>query len=138
MTDPDLVLKKLARIESCLQDLHDLARPEDLTNDLREQRFVEHTLQIAIQSAIDAAAHVVADERLGEPRTQRELFDFLARAGWIEAKAVTPYQNFHHALRPLPSASLRPTTCTPRNGPLGSSKNERMPSEHHTCSSCAM
>ena len=84
MTDPDLVLKKLARIETCVQELRRLAEPMALGKDLREERFVEHTLQIAIQAAVDAAAHVVADERLGEPRTQRELFDLLRRAGWLE------------------------------------------------------
>jgi uncharacterized protein YutE (UPF0331/DUF86 family) len=29
------------------------------------------------------ASHVVSDRRLGEPRTNRELFDLLARDGWI-------------------------------------------------------
>jgi uncharacterized protein YutE (UPF0331/DUF86 family) len=51
--------------------------------DVREQRFVEHTLQIAIQATLDAASHVVSDARLGEPRTNRELFDLLARGDVI-------------------------------------------------------
>ena len=85
MTDPDLVLKKLARIETCIQELGRFGNPDALGRDVREQRFIEHTLQIAIQAAIDAAAHVVADERLGEARTQRELFDLLERAGWLPA-----------------------------------------------------
>ena len=84
MTDPDLVAKKLAVIETCIADLRRLARPSELRRDLREQRFVEHTLQIAIQAALDVASHIVSDERFGEPRTNRELFDLLERAGWIE------------------------------------------------------
>ena len=52
---------------------------------MREERFVEHTLQLAIQAALDAASHIVSDERLGEPRSNRELFSLLARAGWIDA-----------------------------------------------------
>ncbi len=44
-----------------------------MASDLREQRFVEHTLQIAIQAALDVASHIVSDRRLGEPRTNREL-----------------------------------------------------------------
>ncbi len=74
MTDPALVAKKLALIESCLSDLRRLARPDTLMSDVREQRFVEHTLQIAIQAALDVASHIVSDRRLGEPRTNRELF----------------------------------------------------------------
>lgn len=31
---------------------------------------------------------MVADERLGEARTQRELFDLLQRAGWLPAELV--------------------------------------------------
>ena len=57
MTDPDLVAKKLA--------------------------LIEHTLQIAIQAAMDVASHLVSDLRLGEPRTNRELFDLLARGNVI-------------------------------------------------------
>lgn len=84
MNDLPLVSKKLALIESCLSDLRRLAQPEALATDVREQRFVEHTLQLAIQAALDVASHIVSDRRLGEPRTNRELFDLLLRDGWIE------------------------------------------------------
>ncbi|HEY3119597.1 MAG TPA: DUF86 domain-containing protein [Vicinamibacteria bacterium] len=83
MTDPELIAKKLTLIETCVRELETLARPADIETDLLHERFVEHTLQIAIQAAIDAASHIVSDERLGEPRTNRELFDLLARAGAI-------------------------------------------------------
>jgi uncharacterized protein YutE (UPF0331/DUF86 family) len=83
VTDPELLAKKLAFIETCVGDLRRLARPEAIQSDLREERFVEHTLQIAIQAALDVASHIVSDERLGEPRTNRELFDLLARNGWV-------------------------------------------------------
>ena len=81
MTDPDLVAKKLALIETCVEQLRSLARPEALRTDVREERFVEHTLQVAIQAALDVASHIVSDHRLGEPETNRELFDLLVRAG---------------------------------------------------------
>ena len=77
MTDAALAAKKLAQIESCVSDLRRLARVEAIASDLREQRFVEHTLQIAIQAALDVASHIVSGRRLGEPRTNRELFDLL-------------------------------------------------------------
>lgn len=83
MTDLDLVAKKLALIETCVRELRTLARPEEIRGDVREERFVEHTLQIAIQAVLDVAAHIVSDERLGEPRTNRELFDLLERNGWV-------------------------------------------------------
>lgn len=83
MTDPQLVRKKLAAIESAVADLRRLARPDALALDVREERFVEHTLQIGIQAALDIASHIVADDRLGEPDTNRQLFDRLAGAAWI-------------------------------------------------------
>jgi uncharacterized protein YutE (UPF0331/DUF86 family) len=86
VTDPALVGKKLALIETCLSDLQRLARPDAIDTDVRELRFVEHTLQIAIQAALDVASHIVSDRRLGEPRTHRELFDLLQRDGWIDGR----------------------------------------------------
>lgn len=85
MTDPDLLAKKLAFIETCLAQLRELGRPEIVETDVRERRFIEHTLQIAIQAALDVASHIVSDARLGEPKTNKDLFALLAGAGWIDA-----------------------------------------------------
>lgn len=92
MTDPELLAKKLALVESCVADLRRLARPAELTHDVREQRFVERTLQLAIQAALDVASHIVSDRRLGEPRTNRELFDLLERDGWVTAPLAATLQ----------------------------------------------
>ena len=89
MTDPDLIAKKLALIETCVRELRTMARPDTLAEDIREQRFVEHTLQLAIQAALDAASHIVADERLGEPSTYRELFELLEKAGYVPRELAT-------------------------------------------------
>ena len=89
MTDRDLVLKKLALVETCVRELRALARPAELATDVVQERFVEHTLQIAIQAILDVASHVVSDERLGEPRTNRELVDLVERNGWLPADLAT-------------------------------------------------
>ena len=93
MTDPELLAKRLSVIETCVRELRELARPEAIATDVREARFVEHTLQIALQAALDAASHIVSDERLGEPRANRELFDRLERAGWIEPPLADSLRN---------------------------------------------
>lgn len=85
MIDADLVAKKLAMIETYVRELDELARPGALRTDVREERFVEHTLQIAIQAALDVASHIVSDRRLGEPRTNRELFSLLVRGKVLPA-----------------------------------------------------
>lgn len=92
MTDAELVAKKLAHIETCLHELRTLVRPDEIVTDLRAERFAEHTLQIAIQAAQDVASHIVSDERLGEPRTNRELFALLARHGWLGDELSTTMQ----------------------------------------------
>lgn len=84
MTDADLVAKKLALIETYVRELRTLAHPEQIALDVREERFVEHTLQIAVQAALDVASHIASDDRLGEPRTNQELFELLSRHGVIE------------------------------------------------------
>jgi uncharacterized protein YutE (UPF0331/DUF86 family) len=89
VTDAELVGGKLAEIETYLRELRSLARPTELAGDVRERRFVEHTLQVAIQAALDVASHVISDERLGEPRSNRELFEILAANGWIDASLAS-------------------------------------------------
>ena len=93
MTDAALVDKKLAQIETYVAELRRLARPDDLGHDVREERFIEHTLQLAIQAALDVASHIVSDERLGEPRTNRDLFDLLERRGHISPELSAPLRN---------------------------------------------
>lgn len=89
MTDVELVEKKLAFIETCVRELQQMAQPERLAEDIREERFVVYTLQIAIQAALDVAAHIVSDERLGEPQTNRALFDLLQQHGWLPSTLAT-------------------------------------------------
>jgi len=89
VTDPELIAKKLALIETCVRELQTLSRPAEISRDVREERFVEHTLQIAIQAALHVASHIVSDERLGEPRTNRELFDILERANLLPSGLAT-------------------------------------------------
>ena len=48
LTDADLVRKRLAFIETCLRELAELSDSRRVEHDVRERRFVEHTLQIAI------------------------------------------------------------------------------------------
>jgi uncharacterized protein YutE (UPF0331/DUF86 family) len=84
MTDPELIAKRLALVETYVRDLRTIADPTRLGHDIREERFIEHTLQLAIQAVIDVASHVVSDERFGEPLTNQELFALLAKHGWLD------------------------------------------------------
>lgn len=101
MTDRDLVEKKLSQIVTYVTELRRLARPDAMRHDVREERFVEHTLQLAAQAAIDVASHIVSDESLGEPQANRELFDLLARGGWLDpvlARRLSQMAGFRNVL----------------------------------------
>ena len=93
MTDSELVAKKLSEIEGYVRELRTIANPGRIKTDVKEERFAAHTLQLAIQAALDVASHIVSDERLGEPRTNRELFTLLDQHGWIEASLSQNLQN---------------------------------------------
>jgi uncharacterized protein YutE (UPF0331/DUF86 family) len=86
VTDVELVEKKLAFIETCVAQLSGVSPPELIRSDLKEQRFVLYTLQIAIQAALDVASHIVSDQRLGEPSSNAELFVTLQRASLLSAE----------------------------------------------------
>jgi uncharacterized protein YutE (UPF0331/DUF86 family) len=88
VTDADLILKKLAFIETCLSELRSLAHAENIAADVKERRFVEHTLQICIQAVQDVASHIVSDERLGEPSGNAVLFTLLVQADWLTEKTA--------------------------------------------------
>jgi uncharacterized protein YutE (UPF0331/DUF86 family) len=85
MTDLPLVEKRLAIIGTCVADIRRLARVDRLDTDILQRRFVERTLQVAIQAALDVGSHIVSERRLGEPATNKDLFRFLERDGWIAA-----------------------------------------------------
>ena len=62
--------------------LEDLDRLADMQQaDLVQQRFVEHTQQIAIQVMLDVAYAIAAEHNLGEPADHRQVFDRLPAAG---------------------------------------------------------
>ena len=101
MTDVELIAKKLALIETYVHELRTMADASRIEVDVREERFVEHTLQMAVQAALDVASHVASDERWGEPRTNQELFDFFALHGWIDerlARALRSAVGFRNVL----------------------------------------
>ena len=83
MTDTELVFKKIAFIEGCVRDLEETARLDLFERDIREQRFVLYTLQLALQATLGIASHIVSARRLGEPSSNRELFLLLGRDGWV-------------------------------------------------------
>lgn len=91
--DTALLYKKLAFIETCVRELRELGRPEAIEIDVKERRFIEHTLQVCIQAIQDIASHIVSDQRLGEPNDNRGLLTPLVGAGWLAEDLMAPLGN---------------------------------------------
>lgn len=83
MSATHLIRKRLAFIADCVADIRQLGQLDRLQSDKVQERFVEHTLQIAIQAMLDVAYAITSDQNLGEPGDHRQVFDRLAAAGWI-------------------------------------------------------
>ena len=83
MVDRDLLRRKLAELAEYVgqaSEYRDLT-VEDYRADWKTQRIVERTLQMAIETCLDVASHVIADRGLGPPSTYAEAFEILVRAG---------------------------------------------------------
>ncbi len=80
MVNQDIVLRLLNNIEGYVSDLRD---SRDITHnkyigDIRLQRFVERTLQIAVEASMDVAHHIISDEGWREPNSYADAFVVLA------------------------------------------------------------
>ncbi len=82
---PDVLATKLAalthRIERARSELPGTATT--FLGDLRAQELVSFNLLLAVQGALDIAAHLVAEGGWGVPGTSREHFELLADHGVI-------------------------------------------------------
>lgn len=83
MMDRRLVEKHAAYIVEAVERLRRHGKPAEIESDPVQFGFIVHALQTAVQAAIDLAATIVAERRLGEPTTNRELFELIARDGWV-------------------------------------------------------
>lgn len=83
MLDRDLLRRKLAELATYVSQVSEY---RDLTveryrADWKTQRIVERTLQMAIETCLDVASHVIADRGLRTPSTYAETFEILMEAG---------------------------------------------------------
>jgi uncharacterized protein YutE (UPF0331/DUF86 family) len=87
LVDPEAVRRRLGELDrrvSALRRIHGAGR-EDFLADSDLQAQAERHLHIALQSVIDIALHIVAEELPDVPESYRDAFPPLARAGVIDA-----------------------------------------------------
>ncbi len=87
MVDRERLADLLAALTEALDDLRRYrgsVTAEDLHADRDKRNMVLHALRVAVQSAIDAAQHLVADKGLPRPDTYRQSFEILGSAGLVD------------------------------------------------------
>jgi uncharacterized protein YutE (UPF0331/DUF86 family) len=77
--------------------INDLRSADDITFekfhlDIRSQRFVERTLQIAIECCLDIVHHIISDECFREPTSFADAFDVLAEHNVLPMESIKEYQ----------------------------------------------
>jgi len=94
MVNEDKVLRLLNNIDSYVTDLRNAGdiSHERFLADIRSQRFVERTLQIAVEACMDVAHHVISDEKWREPATYADAFAVLAEHGVLGQEDVSRYR----------------------------------------------
>ena len=83
MVDRDLLRRKLAELSEYVGQVseYEALNVERYRADWKTQRIVERTLQMAIETCLDIASHVLADRGLRAPSTYVETFEVLVQAG---------------------------------------------------------
>jgi uncharacterized protein YutE (UPF0331/DUF86 family) len=85
MIDKDLILAKAGKVDSHLRRIREKTSValDEFLGDLDRQESILFNMQMAIQSCIDIAAHVISDEEMGVPGSTNEMFYMLQEHGWL-------------------------------------------------------
>ncbi len=90
-----LLERILADIKS---NVKELKNAKDITwevyrTNIRERRFVERTLHITIEGCIDAAQHIISDEKMREPTSYRDTFMVLTENKILKPDDLSRFEN---------------------------------------------
>lgn len=80
MVDRDVVLRKLAELDICRNQLKEFSNltVASYRADWKAQRIVERTLQMMIETCADVANHIVADRGMRPPTSYADTFKVLS------------------------------------------------------------
>ena len=82
----DVLINKSATIERCVaraREEYD-RDPATFATDFTRQDAAILNVQRACEAALDMAQHIARREQLGVPQGARDVFELLARSGWID------------------------------------------------------
>ncbi len=87
MVEAELIRRRLRLLGEYINDLESVKSTsfEEYQDNKVLRRFIERTLQIAMEACLDIGSHIIASEGYREPRYGRDVFEILAENGWISA-----------------------------------------------------
>jgi len=79
LVDIPLILKKLSKLEEYYKQIEEFkgVTLNEYSNDWKIQRIIERTLQIMIETCVDIANHIIADNKLRIPESYADTFKVL-------------------------------------------------------------
>ena len=82
----DVLINKAATVERCVARAREEfdRDPATFATDFTRQDAAVLNVQRACEAVLDMGQHLVRREGLGLPQSARDVFELLARAGWIE------------------------------------------------------
>ncbi|MHA1300518.1 MAG: type VII toxin-antitoxin system HepT family RNase toxin [Candidatus Helarchaeota archaeon] len=85
MFDEEGIIDHIIELEEAIRDWERYKKIplEALSTDRDKRNMVLHALLIAIQSTIDIANHIIAEQKFSRPNTYRESFEILANENII-------------------------------------------------------
>ncbi len=91
-SDTTLIIEE--RLKLLREYLRDLRAEQDVTfdqyqEDKKLRRFVERTLQIAVEACLDIGNHIIASERFRYPEDNKDIFQVLNEEGIISDDLLT-------------------------------------------------
>lgn len=86
MVDKSLILRKLAELEECLEQIKEYSdiTVDEYSNNWKTQRIIERTLQMMIESCVDVASHIISDRKYRIPKSYADTFSILHNEGILE------------------------------------------------------
>lgn len=82
----DVVINKAASIERCVARAREeyASDPDGFSSNVTRQDAAILNIQRACEAALDVGHHLIRRDRLGLPQSSRDVFDLIARGGWID------------------------------------------------------
>ncbi|UZQ50927.1 type VII toxin-antitoxin system HepT family RNase toxin [Clostridium kluyveri] len=74
-------LNKLKKLQKISKDI--------FIEDFRNVDSAKYLLQVTIEAMLDISNHIIARNRMGKPKTNKESFEILAKESIIDRKYVT-------------------------------------------------